>query len=199
MDECDENIINKTIIPDLLDQYKAFNRLTLDEVVRTSLDRSVKAEKVIKDIYTLEKNNRLTLIDPNFPKDFFNYFLSGYSVLFWIQLLFIVFFYFVTYYFVYEYPTVFIKYISSFLFILFIPGYALLNAIYYKKGEVERVQKISYILVISIVITAIIGLILNYSPWGINSYLYYLIASFMSIIFNIYSLYKKYHSTLSHN
>jgi hypothetical protein len=196
MDERDENIIDKSISQDLIDQYKAFNGLTLDEVVKTSLGQSVKTEKAIKDIYTLEKNNKLTLINPQYPKNFTNYLLSGYSLFFWIQLLFIVFFYFITYHFVYEYPIVFIKYVSSFLFILYVPGYALLNAIYYKKDEIERVQKISYILAMSIVITAIIGLILNYSPWGINSYLYYLIASFVSIIFNIYGLYKKYHAVL---
>jgi hypothetical protein len=194
MAERNDNIIKNTAtsLEELFDQYKTFKGLTLDEVVKILNSQGIKPENTLKNIYFLEKNMRLRLINPYYPNSFFKYLLYAYSLFFWGQFLFIVFFYFITYYSESVYPIIFIKYVSSFIFILFIPGYALLNAIYYKKDEIEGVKKISLIVVTSITITAIVGIILNFLPWGVDSYLYFFTISILFIILNIYGLYKKY-------
>lgn len=194
MDERDSNIIKNstTILEELLSQSERFNGHTLDEIVKTIHSQGIKSETIIKNIYLLEKNKQLTLINPYYPHNFFKYLLSTFSLPFWGQLLFIIFFYFINYYFEPIYPIIFIKYISSFIFILCLPGYALLNALYYKKKEIGRIEKISLIIMTSVAITAITGLIFNYLPWGIDPYLYFFTMSTLSIVFSIYGLYKKY-------
>jgi len=56
------------------------------------------------------------------------------------------------------------------LFILFFPGYTLLSAIFPKKGSIGGIERIVLSFGLSIAVTPLIGLILNYTPWGISLY-----------------------------
>jgi len=56
------------------------------------------------------------------------------------------------------------------LLTLFFPGYALLSALFPKQGKLEGIERIALSLGLSIAITAILGLLLNYTPWGIKLY-----------------------------
>ena len=53
-------------------------------------------------------------------------------------------------------------------FLLLFPGYALMAAIFPKKGTIDTVERIVLSVVLSLVIDALIGLVLNYTPWGIR-------------------------------
>lgn len=55
-------------------------------------------------------------------------------------------------------------------FILFSPGYALVSALFPKKAALEGVERIALSFGLSIAIAPLIGLILNYTPWGIELY-----------------------------
>ncbi|MBA7685353.1 hypothetical protein ES703_93776 [subsurface metagenome] len=55
-------------------------------------------------------------------------------------------------------------------FILFFPGYTLLSALFPKRGSLGGVERIAYSFGLSIAVTILIGVILNYTPWGINLY-----------------------------
>lgn len=52
--------------------------------------------------------------------------------------------------------------------ILFFPGYALMAALYPRKGQLDTVERIALSFGLSIAIVPLIGLILNYTPWGIR-------------------------------
>jgi len=52
--------------------------------------------------------------------------------------------------------------------ILFIPGYGLIAALFPKKGDLEMIERIALSFGLSIAIVPLIGLILNYTPWGIR-------------------------------
>ena len=54
------------------------------------------------------------------------------------------------------------------LFLLFFPGYALMAALFPKKGQFDTVEFIALSFGLSIAIVPLIGLILNYTPWGIR-------------------------------
>ena len=71
-------------------------------------------------------------------------------------------------------------------FVLFFPGYALMAALYIRKVGMGGIERVALSLGMSLAVVVLIGLILNYTPWGItlDSVLYSL-ASFilaMSII-----------------
>ena len=55
-------------------------------------------------------------------------------------------------------------------FVLFFPGYTLLSALFPKRGDLSGVERIALSFGLSIAVSALIGLILNYTPWGIKLY-----------------------------
>lgn len=62
--------------------------------------------------------------------------------------------------------------------VLFFPGYTLLAALFPRKSSLENIQRLALSLGLSIAVVPLIGLILNYTSWGItlNSILYSLSA-----------------------
>lgn len=54
--------------------------------------------------------------------------------------------------------------------VLFSPGYALLSALFPRKGDLGGLERIALSFGLSIAVVALIGLILNYTPWGIGLY-----------------------------
>ncbi|OGO23658.1 MAG: hypothetical protein A2144_01505 [Chloroflexi bacterium RBG_16_50_9] len=53
-------------------------------------------------------------------------------------------------------------------FLLFFPGYAMLVAVFPGKTEIGGVERVTLSVVLSAIIVALTGLILNFSPWGIR-------------------------------
>lgn len=54
--------------------------------------------------------------------------------------------------------------------VLFFPGYTLLSALFPRKGSLGGVERIALSFGLSIAVVPLIGLILNYTPWGIRLY-----------------------------
>lgn len=53
-------------------------------------------------------------------------------------------------------------------FVLFFPGYAVISALFPRKDDLEPVERIALSFGLSIAVVPLIGLALNYSPWGIR-------------------------------
>ncbi len=56
------------------------------------------------------------------------------------------------------------------LFVIFFPGYGLLSALFPKRGNLSGTERLALSLGLSIAVVPLIGLILNYTPWGIKLY-----------------------------
>jgi len=61
-----------------------------------------------------------------------------------------------------------LRIILGFPLVLFLPGYSLICALFPKKDELNAIEKIALSIGLSIAIVVIIGLVLNYTPWGIR-------------------------------
>ena len=61
-----------------------------------------------------------------------------------------------------------VRIIVSFLCLLFCPGYALLSALFPKRGDIGIIERIALSFGVSIAALPIIGLFLNFTPWGIK-------------------------------
>ena len=55
-------------------------------------------------------------------------------------------------------------------FILFFPGYSLISALFPKRKSLDSIERVALSFGLSIAVVPLIGLILNYTPWGIRLY-----------------------------
>ncbi len=67
-------------------------------------------------------------------------------------------------------PSSVLRVILGLPFVFFFPGYALITALYPAKKSLSTFARIALSFGFSLVVTALIGLILNYTPWGIRLY-----------------------------
>jgi len=68
-------------------------------------------------------------------------------------------------------------------FVLFFPGYTLVAVLFPKREGIGGIGRIALSFGMSIIVTALIGIILNYTPWGITpESVLYSLASFIFII-----------------
>jgi hypothetical protein len=76
-------------------------------------------------------------------------------------------------------------------FVLFFTGYVSISALFPKKEELDIIERLAFSTGLSIAITSLIGLILNYSPLGIR--VYSVVFSLFSFIFlvSIVALYRR--------
>lgn len=55
-------------------------------------------------------------------------------------------------------------------FVLFFPGYALIAALFPGKKDLDGIERVALSFGLSIAVVPLIGLLLNYTPWGIRLY-----------------------------
>ncbi len=61
-----------------------------------------------------------------------------------------------------------VRVIVGILFLLFIPGYTLVAALFPKKNSLDAIERVALSTGMSIAIVSLTGLALNYTPWGIH-------------------------------
>ncbi|MCK5292566.1 MAG: DUF1616 domain-containing protein [Thermoplasmata archaeon] len=61
-----------------------------------------------------------------------------------------------------------VRIVLGLIFILFLPGYALIAALFPSGKSIDWIERIALGFGLSIAVTPLIGLILNYTPWGIR-------------------------------
>lgn len=142
--------------------------LTLEEYISKKA-RKKGWYKSLQETYSEWVNNKITLIDPSPPKDFLQYlFRPAYSLWLWNTILLVIltiilieltsiFFY-----------VIYLRYVLGTVFVLYLPGAMLIEALYPKDNELSPLERLALSIGLSLAIVPLIGLILNYSPWGIR-------------------------------
>ena len=65
------------------------------------------------------------------------------------------------------YPIAYARYILGAIFVLWLPGYALIKALFPTK-EIDQIERVALSIGMSLALVPITGLLLNYTPWGIR-------------------------------
>jgi uncharacterized membrane protein len=78
------------------------------------------------------------------------------------------------------------------IFVLFIPGYSLVEALYPKEEDISPLERLALSIGLSLALVPLIGLILNYTPWGIRLNPILISLSLTSLILLIISSYRKF-------
>jgi uncharacterized membrane protein len=60
------------------------------------------------------------------------------------------------------------RYIFGSIIVLFLPGYSLVEALYPGEEDLTPLERLALSIGLSLAIVPLIGLVLNYTPWGIR-------------------------------
>lgn len=91
-----------------------------------------------------------------------------------------------------EPPLLYLRYILGSLFILYLPGYALIEALYPRGDELEPLERLALSIGLSLALVPLIGLILNYTPWGIRLTPITISLALLTEALIVYALFRKY-------
>ncbi len=65
------------------------------------------------------------------------------------------------------YPFVYVRYILGSLFVLFLPGYSLIKTLFPIR-EIDDIERVALSIGTSLAVVPLVGLLLNYTTWGIR-------------------------------
>ena len=66
------------------------------------------------------------------------------------------------------FPLNVVRWLLGSIFVLYLPGYTLLQFLFPKGSEIDALERFALIIGVSLAIVPLIGLVLNFTPWGIR-------------------------------
>ena len=63
-------------------------------------------------------------------------------------------------------PALYLRYVLGVLFVLYMPGHALIGALYPKAEDLNEVENLALSIGLSLAVVPLIALMLGYTPWG---------------------------------
>jgi len=148
---------------------KQFDGRDLDWIIsKTSEKLKLKKHDVARRIYELKENGLIDLVDPDPPKTLIRYFFSTYCTWLWL-IASVVFLLFVAIYALPNSPPyIYLRYLLGSIFVLYLPGSSLIELLYPKPEELSQLERLALSIGLSLALAPLVGLILNYTPWGIR-------------------------------
>jgi len=67
-----------------------------------------------------------------------------------------------------EFPLVILRWIFGSAFVLFIPGYVTVEALFTEERQLDSIERFALSVGLSLALVPLVGLLLNYTPWGIR-------------------------------
>jgi uncharacterized membrane protein len=166
---------------------------TLD-LVRRFVNEGIAEERVIEAIKDLEDRDEIELDENFFMYDSFLQYIKDVDLNFWFYFTIVVVVGTLVMVFVVPnvWPFVVIRWVFGSLFILFLPGYALVNALFLRRGDLKDIERLALSVGLSLAITPLTGFLLNYTIFGIR--LIPIIASLSIFILgmNFLAIYRKF-------
>lgn len=76
-------------------------------------------------------------------------------------------------------------------FVLFFPGYVFITALFPERKELDNLERLALSFGLSIAIVPLIGLALNYTPWGIRLIPILVSLTFFNVVFGVAAVYRR--------
>ncbi|MCP8321163.1 MAG: DUF1616 domain-containing protein [archaeon] len=123
---------------------------------------------VIRNLYKLKMDGKILLENPSPPSSLSTYVKSRYSLWLWAVILSILTTIITIYLLPQDSPFIYLRYALGSIFILYLPGYSLIETLYPEKEDLEGLERLALSIGLSLALVSLIGLMLNYTPWGIR-------------------------------
>ncbi len=137
-------------------------------VLKVSEKLKIKRYEAARRIYKLRELGLIEFIDPNPPTTLTRYLFSTYSVWFWLIALAVILVFSSIYLLPSSPPFIYLRYVFGSVFILYLPGSSLIELLYPKPGDLSQLERVALSIGLSLALVPLIGLVLNYTPWGIK-------------------------------
>jgi hypothetical protein len=145
----------------------SMGNLRLQDMVEKLKDEGLSSGDATKTVYTLWKQDALDLLEPGLPSTMLRYVLSFQGVWFWTITALVASMFPIVFYAV-DPPLLYIRYVLGLLFVLYLPGSMLVEALFPKNQDPESLERLALSIGLSLAVIPLIGLLLNYTPWGIR-------------------------------
>lgn len=89
------------------------------------------------------------------------------------------------------YPESLLRKVLGLAFVLFFPGYVFVTALFPEKKELDDLERLALSFGLSIAIVPLIGLALNYTPWGIRLTPILVSLTVFNLIFALLAIYRR--------
>jgi hypothetical protein len=160
--------MNENIDKLVTDTANSLGNPTLPELVEKLVkDKGLKFKDASKAVYVLWKKGGLNLSEANPPSNPWSFAVNLESLWFWGLTALVVFTLLIVF-FVNASPLLYVRYVLGGVFILFLPGFMLISALYPRSGELDGLERLALSIGLSLAIVPLDGLMLNYTPWGIT-------------------------------
>jgi len=158
----------------IIDVVKNESPSTVEQLIKLVQLRQPAAteEEILKCILRLESQGKLVFKEghpPSLPLTLIRYLLSTQAYWYWATIILAI----ATTTLVFTipenaYPIVYARYALGSLFVLWLPGYSLIKALFPTK-ELDNIERTALSIGMSLALVPIAGLLLNYTPWGIRT------------------------------
>jgi len=156
----------------IVDIVKNKSPTTVEQLIKLIQQRHpLTEEEIVKHILRLESQGKLVFKEehpPSLPLTLTSYLFSTQAHWYWIIILLAI----ATTTLVFTipenaYPMVYARYLLGSIFVLWLPGYSLIKALFPTK-ELDNIERAALSIGMSLALVPIAGLLLNYTPWGIR-------------------------------
>jgi hypothetical protein len=153
----------------ILDLVREKKPETVDELVDLLIgQREISRQKALEEVVELENQGRLKLTPKPkpVPEKLNEYLFTSHAYWFWLILLLSATTT-ISVFTVESPPLVYIRYVLGSVFVLLLPGYSLIKTLFPTK-EIDNIERTALSIGMSLALVPLVGLLLNYTPWGIR-------------------------------
>ncbi|MGC8678841.1 MAG: DUF1616 domain-containing protein [Fervidicoccaceae archaeon] len=166
---------------------------TLEEYVKKLAKGKRAGYREIKIVMDKVKRGELMLEDPMPPGNFREYlFTPSYSAWLWTSITILVISLFIIALSSFLQFLLPLRYILGSIFVLFLPGYALIEALYPLETDLSPLERLALSIGLSLALVPLLGLLLNYTPWGIRLNPVAISLSLLTLLMLLLASWRKY-------
>jgi hypothetical protein len=160
--------LNADLQEAVLETAKSLCQPTVSELVDNLVkQKGLKFADATKAVYVEWKKGTLDLTQTNPPSTLASYFFNLENTWFWAVTTLIA----VTALVIFNVESsmlLYVRYALGGVFVLFLPGFMLISALYPRGEDLDGLERLALSIGLSLAIVPLMGLMLNYTPWGIR-------------------------------
>lgn len=174
------------------DLIRRVSEVTVEDALKAAVDSGVSREEAARSLYVLWKEDRVRLEDSRPPASVVHYLFSLYSVWFWMLSIALLLMTLCIYLLPQVPPLNYVRVVLGFITALYLPGSALIEALYPNKTELEPLERGALSVGLSIALTPLVGFVLNYTPWGIRLEPITVSLTGLTLLLGLAAVYRKF-------